>query len=408
MGRPPLPVGTAGKIGFLKISKNRVRARVQVRDYDGITRPVTRYGPSRAAAERRLKEALRDRRGPTGDGRIAAESRFRDVAQIWLDEIKDAELAEGSVETYTRTLNGHVLKSLGELLIRECSVSVVDRFLKAVKKNHGVSAAKNAKTVSSLVLALAVRHGALDANPVRDVAKIKQIDRSRTRALTVAEEADLLKKVRREAGKNPKRVSDEAHLDDLVTFMLGTGVRIGEALAVRRSVIDLDNGVIEINATVVRITGKGAVLQERAKSDAGWRVIAIPDHIVDLLRRRLAETATLDDGLHQWVLSPTGVWKQAAAHELGLIFPTPANGVRNPSNAQRGLRAVLDRVGGYDWVVPHTFRKTVATRLDEAGLSAREIADHLGHARPSMTQDVYMGRGLASSQAAKILDKPSP
>ena len=34
----------------------------------------------------------------------------------------------------------------------------------------------------------------------------------------------------------------------------------------------------------------------------------------------------------------------------------------------------------------------VATRLDKAGLSAREIADYLGHERISMTQDVYMTR----------------
>ena len=40
----------------------------------------------------------------------------------------------------------------------------------------------------------------------------------------------------------------------------------------------------------------------------------------------------------------------------------------------------------------HNFRKTTATTLDEAGLSARMIADLLGHARPSMTQDVYKGR----------------
>ena len=47
----------------------------------------------------------------------------------------------------------------------------------------------------------------------------------------------------------------------------------------------------------------------------------------------------------------------------------------------------------------------VATRLDEVGLSARQIADHLGHAAPSMTQDVYMGRRVASSDAAKVLDR---
>ncbi len=40
----------------------------------------------------------------------------------------------------------------------------------------------------------------------------------------------------------------------------------------------------------------------------------------------------------------------------------------------------------------HVFRKTAATILDEAGLSARLVADQLGHARPSMTQDIYFGR----------------
>ncbi|MGH3549339.1 MAG: tyrosine-type recombinase/integrase, partial [Pseudonocardiaceae bacterium] len=41
----------------------------------------------------------------------------------------------------------------------------------------------------------------------------------------------------------------------------------------------------------------------------------------------------------------------------------------------------------------HAFRHLVATQLDRAGLSAREIADYLGHERVSMTQDVYMSRG---------------
>jgi integrase len=43
--------------------------------------------------------------------------------------------------------------------------------------------------------------------------------------------------------------------------------------------------------------------------------------------------------------------------------------------------------------------------LDEAGQSARVIADVLGHAKPSMTQDVYMGRRVVSAEAAQILDR---
>jgi integrase len=43
--------------------------------------------------------------------------------------------------------------------------------------------------------------------------------------------------------------------------------------------------------------------------------------------------------------------------------------------------------------------------LDEAGLSARVIADQLGHARPSMTQDVYMGRKVVDARVAEALEE---
>lgn len=56
------------------------------------------------------------------------------------------------------------------------------------------------------------------------------------------------------------------------------------------------------------------------------------------------------------------------------------------------------------WITSHAFRKTNATILDDAGLSARKIADQLGHARSSMTQDVYMGRRSRNSAAAAALD----
>ncbi|SEE04921.1 hypothetical protein SAMN04489729_6165 [Amycolatopsis lurida] len=42
--------------------------------------------------------------------------------------------------------------------------------------------------------------------------------------------------------------------------------------------------------------------------------------------------------------------------------------------------------------------------LDDAKLSSRQIADQLGHARPSITQDVYMGRMAVSRDNAVALE----
>jgi integrase len=94
----------------------------------------------------------------------------------------------------------------------------------------------------------------------------------------------------------------------------------------------------------------------------------------------------------------------AAPH--GVVFGSPrAKKLRDRSNTSKDLRDVLDRLG-YKWVASHTFRKTVGhAGMDEAGCSAREIAEQLGQAKPSMTQDVHMGRNVVSAAAAKILDR---
>jgi integrase len=65
-----------------------------------------------------------------------------------------------------------------------------------------------------------------------------------------------------------------------------------------------------------------------------------------------------------------------------------------------GIRSVADELA---WVTSHKFRKTTATILDDAGQSARKIADQLGHSRTSTTQDDYIGRKVRNPDAAKIL-----
>jgi integrase len=65
---------------------------------------------------------------------------------------------------------------------------------------------------------------------------------------------------------------------------------------------------------------------------------------------------------------------------------------------------VRDDLGVPD-ATSHSFRKTVATLIDDEGLSARIGADHLGHANVSMTQDRYMSRGQVHVQVAELLDR---
>lgn len=85
------------------------------------------------------------------------------------------------------------------------------------------------------------------------------------------------------------------------------------------------------------------------------------------------------------------------------VFPNVQGGLRDPSNTNRVLRETRG-TDGFARVTSHVFRETAAMIMDEAGLSARLVADQLGHSRTSMTQDVYMSRKMVGRQAADALE----
>jgi len=83
------------------------------------------------------------------------------------------------------------------------------------------------------------------------------------------------------------------------------------------------------------------------------------------------------------------------------------DGVREPRHTRGDLRAASSNAG-FGHITSHVLRKTRATMLGHAGLSARAIAAQLGHANPSLTQDVYLGRKVASTGAAAALEALRP
>jgi integrase len=377
-----MPIGTHGKIRFYPAGADGWTARTTFRDIDGITRPVERASSSKAAAERRLREALRDRVRSGGTGAVTGEHRFRDVAALWLAEIEAAVRAgtrsPSTAELYRRQLDKHVLPALGAFRLREIAVPTVDRFLVAVRDTAGVALARTCRSIVSGVLRLAVRHGAMPANPVRDTVRLEGRRGKSPRALTAAERAEWLAQL--DADENAVRWD----LPDLCRVMLATGVRIGEALAVSWPDVDLDAGALSIDHTIVRVAGVGLV-RKATKTATGERTLLLPATTVAMLRRRLA----------------------LAEDVTGPVFPDSVGGWRDPSNTRRMFRQAR---GGeaFAWVTTHVFRKTAATILDEAGLSARVIADQLGHSRPSLTQDVYMARKLPGRAAVDALDRAFP
>ena len=89
-------------------------------------------------------------------------------------------------------------------------------------------------------------------------------------------------------------------------------------------------------------------------------------------------------------------------NEWAVAFISPLGKLRDSSSTSHHMRDILNETG-HPWASAPTFRTSVATMLDGAGASGREAANQLGHAKPSMTTDVYMSRRTVTERAAEIL-----
>jgi integrase len=379
MGRPTLEVGTHGRIRKYRVDGGW-QAKTLYRDYDGNTRSVARQGKTMGGAERALEKALRDRaRLATGDADLTADTKVSVLAERWYAGMEKSGKSINTLRAYRGRLDKQIIPGLGGLKIRELgSVSTVDRFLTTVETKHGASLAKMCRSVLSGMCGLATRHDVLDRNPVRDATSISTTPERLPRALTVAEGRQL----RAWLTYDDKAIGRD--LPDLIDMLLATGLRIGEACAVVWDAVDLKTGTIEVRGTLIRVKGAGLVIQPKPKTKAGYRTLTLPTWAITMLNRR-----------HRDADHPRGD---------NPVFTAPMGGLRDPSNTQADLRAAFDGAG-FEWLTSHLLgRKTVATEMDKAGLSARAAADQLGQQNPSMTQDRYMGRGARDTGAANVLE----
>ena len=369
--KPPTDV-TDKQLSAWKRKQPLWRARARYRFGSGKLRQVERFGVSEANARNLLQAALTTLVESTGTD-TKTTTKLSALADRFL--ASKADLAPRSVEAYTHTVERVIKPRIGDLSVGEATTDTLQRFLDGVRLDKGAGTAKAARAVLSGMMGLAARSNAIQVNPVREVDRITK-KATGARPIPLDELAPILEAVR----------GDEKLLQldmvDLIEFVAGTGTRISEAVAVAWDDVNLAAGTVTIRANVVRATGRGVIRQDHSKTDAGTRTITLPGALVGILGDRRV---------------------RSGPNPHGLVFPTVLGNIRDPRNTARDWADARKRLSIDDYTF-HSFRKTVATALDQAGLSARDIAEYLGHADPSLTMGVYMSKMVGGSRASSALD----
>ncbi|WP_298445924.1 tyrosine-type recombinase/integrase [Gordonia sp. (in: high G+C Gram-positive bacteria)] len=405
MGRRRLEVGEYGTIRVTQLAPKKYRARCEVRCRDGKVRSVQADGPSKTAATDRVKTRAGERAASAGRTRpgtaavvLAPATPVADLVDKWMTQVEaSGDVAEQSLPDYRR-YRDIVKEGLGALAISEVTTATVEWFIDTEAADLPSKAANLRRTIRGM-MALAIRHDAYDGdNPAREVV-IAKPERAKARALTTDELQAYRETVRawmagpidkegqpiRRGGK--PRAQD---LLDIVDVQLATGARIGEVLALRWQDVDLEANrpTAHICGTLVllpggRAAGGGLFRQEHRKAKDRYTVFLPKFAVATLLRIKTTATKNPHD----------------------VIFPSGTGTLRSPANLRTQLRAARGK--RWDWVKPHTFRKTVAT-LVERERSLAEASKQLGHAGTAVTAKHYVERSETAPDLSEVLETLGP
>lgn len=164
-------------------------------------------------------------------------------------------------------------------------------------------------------------------------------------------------------------------------------LRFGELAELRRKDVDQTNGVIHIRRAVVRVPGERVV--GTPKSDAGTRDVAIPPHLMPIIRDHISA--------------------HAQAGKDGLLFPAANGGHLASSSLYRVYYPAREAAGRPDLRF-HDLRHSGAVLAAQTGATLAELMGRLGHSTPGAAlryQHAAQGRDMEIAKRLSALIQPS-
>lgn len=320
---------------------------------------------------RTLREAkLLAQRGSTDAavGHVVANKRQTIAAYLdaWLDMMR-LRLREKSIVSYEVCIE-RVVPVIGDIRITELKPSHIQACYAHLLQNGMTGHPLSARSVEQTHTVL---HGAL-----RQAVKLDLIPRNPADAVTVPRpKRREMQTLTQDQCVTLFAATHNDWLGALWVLLITAGPRIGEALGLQWSDVDLNGRKVEIRRALQRQRGKGLVIVE-PKSSSSRRVLelssfavgALHDHRVRQMERRLLLGT-------QW-------------SDSGMVFCSDIGTPLDPRNVLRGLHHVLTR-NGLPVVRIHDLRHTAATLHLQEGTHPRAVQAMLGHASWALTMNTY-------------------
>jgi len=358
-----------GEGSIAKRSDGTYWARITIgKTKDGKQKRKAFYGKTRKEVSERMTEALNDRN--KGTYIEPTKMTVGEWLDIWLRDYKKLSVKPTTYITYVVRIENHIKPRIGDYKLKDLRSDMIQRLI-----NDLIISGLSPDTVIGVykVIRVAVEQAYDNELITKSVANKIKLPTTEKKAIRVftQQEQDIFV----EAAKT-------TYTGEVFILDLGTGLRIGELLALRWSDINFDDGMLNVNRTL-NITknfddpnSKWYKSYGTPKTKSSIRSIPLYPKIINFLKKLRKEQ------MQQRL-------RMGEAYENNdLVFATKLGNPLDPRNMQRTFASIIKKAG-LSGVHIHCLRHTYATRGLENGIELIVMQELLGHASLKMTADLY-------------------
>ncbi|GAA6504533.1 hypothetical protein K350107B32_09260 [Agathobaculum butyriciproducens] len=292
-------------------------------------KPCVVYAKSESEAKRKLRELKKD----AAKGLVKSTSRrFGDYADQWLYTFKLHSVEDSSFDKYESAYLTHIKPAFGKMQLASIHSEQLQKLLVEKSQTLSLTVVKIIYIILSEIFSYAHSEGDLSRNPMHNVKMPKKATFKPEREI-VALESDEVRAVERIAemkNKNGRPCIMQAHA---LVFLVHTGLRCGEFLALKWSDIDFESRIVTVNKNLSMVydRDKDGVRIKHKKARIKCTKTASGNRFVPLNTKAIAALNSL----------------KAVYREMDIVSDSVAVTRKGTTLSSDQLRRVLRRVLAY-------------------------------------------------------------
>lgn len=307
-----------------------------------------------------------------------SETTFKEIASLWFESYQNT-VKPTTAENLKIKLDTMIEDYFKNIKINDITVVFCqDLFLKLSKRYVMYY---SYTSIINRVMKYAVMLDIINTNPLDKVIRPKAKEIKKKDNCYTKEELNKFLSI---AKKNGTQV-----LYTLTHTIAYTGLRIGEALALKWSDINFKDKTISVNHTAVVVDGKQVLQSPKTKTSK--RIISVDQYTLQILK--------------DWQLGQKKEYFKLGKpylHDDNFIFTNSAGSLYLATEVRQAMKRFIKR-NNLKPISPHGLRHTHASLLFESGLQPKEISDRLGHNNIKTTLDLYTH--INDNQRSSAVDK---